>query len=65
MTTERTDQGEQIVLPGAQRSATQAAAAREAAGHGKMRPRKPQKPPGGIFTVQTPGQPDLFEEERE
>jgi hypothetical protein len=63
MTTERTDQGEQIVLPGAERSARQAAAAREATGSGKLRARKPQLPPGDLFAVQTPAHPDLFEEE--
>jgi hypothetical protein len=39
MTTETTDQGEQIVLPGAERSARQAAAARGA----KMRPKRAQR----------------------
>ena len=43
--TERTDQGAQYFLPGAERSARQAAAARGA----KMRPKKPQLPPGGLF----------------
>lgn len=59
-TTEHTDQGEQIVLPGAERSARQAAAARENQGRGKLRPRKPQKDPGGLFATNETEQPELF-----
>ena len=53
MTIERTQQGDQIVLPGAERSAHQAAAAREKEAHGKT------LGPGGMFAIETP-QPDLF-----
>ena len=52
MTIERTQQGDQIVLPGAERSAHQAAAAREKEAHGKMRAKR-------VFAIETP-QPDLF-----
>lgn len=46
---EPTDQGDQIVIPGGERSAVQAAAARNAAGRGRMRSRRPQRDPGGLF----------------
>jgi hypothetical protein len=46
---EPTDQGDQIVIPGGERSAIQAAAARNAAGRGRMRSRRPQRDPGGLF----------------
>lgn len=59
MTIERTQQGDQIVLPGAERSAHQAAAAREKEAHGKMRAKRVQLGPGGMFAIETP-QPDLF-----
>jgi hypothetical protein len=55
MTTEMTDQGEQIVLPGAERSAHQAAAARGA----KSKPKVKQLPPGGLFETRAE-QIDLF-----
>ena len=51
-----TDQGDQFILPGAERSARQAAAARGA----KMRSKKPQQPPGGLFEAPTPEEPTLF-----
>ncbi len=60
MSTERTDQGEQTILPGAERSARQAAASRESIGHGKIRPKKPQKDPGGLFAPKEAEQPKLF-----
>lgn len=56
---ERTNQGLQRVIPGAERSAVQAAAAREASGHGRIKARKPQQEPGGMFATTTP-QPNLF-----
>lgn len=56
---EKTDQGQQIVIRWAGRSARQAAAAREAAGHGKIQPKAPQLPAGGMFDPGRP-QPDLF-----
>jgi hypothetical protein len=40
----------QSILPGAQKSARQAAQAREDRGRGMMLPKIPQKPPGGLFT---------------
>jgi len=58
MTTEHTDQGEQIVLPGAERSARQAAAARLGP-TGKLRPRKAQRDPGPLFERHDT-EPDLF-----
>ncbi len=61
MTTEPTDQGEQIILPGAERSARQAAQAREDAGRGKLKPRVPQKDPAGLFAPLPPSQPGLFD----
>jgi len=54
--TERTDQGEQFILPGAERSARQASAARAA----KLRARKPQLPPGGLFEAAKPEEPALL-----
>lgn len=57
---DRTAQGLQCVLPGAERSARQAMAAREAAGHGRIPPRVPQLPAGGLFEPREPEQPDLF-----
>ena len=56
---EPTQQGLQAVAPGCERSAVQAAAAREAAGHGRKRSRKPQREPGGMFDL-APSQPTLF-----
>ena len=44
-TMEKTDQGWQRVIPGAERDAHQAVAARGE----KMRHRKPQRAPGGLF----------------
>ena len=58
MTIERTREGDQIVLPGAERSARQAAAAREGP-TGKLRARKPQRDPGGMFDL-PPAEPELF-----
>ena len=54
--TEKTEQGEQFVLPGAEQSARQAAAAREAEGHGKIVSEVPQQAPGGLFEPPEPGQ---------
>jgi hypothetical protein len=54
--TERTDQGEQYILPGAERSARQAAAARGE----KMRAKRPQLPPGGLFEAPEAEEPALF-----
>jgi hypothetical protein len=53
-----TDQGEQFILPGAERSARQAAAARGE----KMRAWKPQLPPGGLFEAPEVEEPRLFED---
>jgi hypothetical protein len=46
---DRTDQGEQRVLPGGERSAQQAAMAREARWRGKSGQSVAQKEPGGMF----------------
>lgn len=46
---ERTDQGIQQVMPGMERSAQQAAAAREAQGQGALRSDTAQEEPGGMF----------------
>lgn len=59
MTTDKTNQGMQIVLPGTERSARQAAAAREQRNHGKMRSAKPQREPGGMFAIEKP-EPSLL-----
>lgn len=60
--TDLTDQGEQIVIPGAEKSAVQAAVAREATGRGKMRSRRLQKPAGGMFDATAKDcQPSLFD----
>jgi len=47
--TELTEQGEQMVMPGMERSAVQAMRAREAEGGGMIRAAVPQLEPGGIF----------------
>lgn len=57
---EATAQGDQFVLPGAERSARQAMQAREEAGRGMIRPRSPQAEPGGLFAPQETPQPGLF-----
>lgn len=57
---EPTAQGPQLVIPGGERSARQAAASREAEGRGRIRPRKPQQPPAGLFAPVDEPQPDLF-----
>jgi hypothetical protein len=64
MAVEKTSQGMQIILPvaGMARSACAAAAARKAAGHRKLLPKKPQLEPGGLFDQPEPVQRDLFEE---
>jgi hypothetical protein len=54
--TERTARGEQYILPGAERSARQAVAARGE----KMRSKKLQLPPGGMFEAPEPEEPCLF-----
>lgn len=60
--TEQTAQGEQLVIPGAERSARQAAEAREAEGHGRIAPPAEQQEPGGLFAPpEPPPQPGLFE----
>lgn len=56
MTTERTQQGDQTVIPGAERSARQAAKARGE----KIRPKKPQADPGPLFQEKPKERPDLF-----
>jgi hypothetical protein len=61
MTIERTEQGDQIVLPGAEQSARQAAEAREALSRGRMRAKAPQQPPGGLFDVPAPVERGLFD----
>ncbi len=60
MRTEETDQGEQIVIPGAERSARQAAQAREDQGRGKIRARKAQREPSGLFETKETEQPKLL-----
>ncbi len=60
--TEKTAQGLQVVLSGAERSAHQAAAARDAAGNGRIHARKPQQQPNGPLFTYTPRQPGLFDE---
>jgi hypothetical protein len=60
MTIERTAQGTQIVLQGAERSARQAMAAREHDGRGMLRAKKPQRPPGGLFDPPEVPEPELF-----
>ncbi len=62
--TEMTDQGEQIIMPGMERSAQQAIEAREAAGHGRIRPEGPQQEPGGLFAAMEAEHPDLFAAEQ-
>jgi hypothetical protein len=59
-TIEKTAQGDQLVIPGAEQSAQQAMAAREAEGHGKIAPQAPQQEPGGLFETPKPEEPDLF-----
>lgn len=58
---ERTEQGIQVIMPGAERSARQAMAAREAAGHGRIAPRAPQTEPGGLFAPLVPNERGLFD----
>lgn len=57
--TERTAQGEQLVIPGAERSALQAQAAREAEGRGRIAPTAPQEAPGGLFEEPAAEEPEL------
>lgn len=61
---ETTSQGPQLVIPGAERSARQMAAARDAAGHGRIRPRVAQRDVssigGGLFAPIAPHEPELF-----
>jgi hypothetical protein len=56
--TEKTDQGQQIVIPGTERSALQAAKERGE----KMRPKKPQADPGPLFEPREKRPPDLIGE---
>ena len=59
-TVERTEQGMQRVLPGAERSAVQSAQSRESSGRGKLQPTKPQKAADeGLFGKKTLPQPKL------
>lgn len=57
--------GEQLVIPGAERSAQQVAKAREAAGRGKLKPKVEQKAPGGMFGPAKTDEPTLFEARKE
>jgi hypothetical protein len=57
---EQTDQGAQLVIPGAERSARQAAQAREDAGRGMATTDVPQREPGGLFETPKAPEPDLF-----
>jgi len=57
---EPTPQGEQLIIPGAEPSAVQAAAAREAEGRGRIAPPAAQQGPGGLFAAPEPEQPGLF-----
>lgn len=57
---EQTDQGAQLVIPGAERSARQAAQAREDAGRGMATTDTPQQEPGGLFEPPKASEPDLF-----
>lgn len=59
---EQTAQGPQLVIPGGERSAHQAAASRDAAGNGRIHARKPQQEPGGPLFSYSPPQPSLFDE---
>lgn len=60
-TVEQTDQGAQLVMPGAERSARQAAQAREDAGRGRATTDTPQQEPGGLFAPPPESeQPGLF-----
>lgn len=54
---EQTDQGAQLVIPGAERSAQQAMEARDAEGHGRIAPKATQEEPGGLFEPPSPDQP--------
>jgi hypothetical protein len=58
--TELTDQGEQLIFPGAERSARQAAQARETTGRGMMRGATPQEEAGGLFALPKEAQEELF-----
>lgn len=53
-TVEPTPQGEQLIIPGAERSAVQAAASREAEGRGRATTDVPQEEPGGLFAEPAP-----------
>jgi hypothetical protein len=59
--TERTEQGQQYIIPGAKQSAAQAAAAREAEGRGRIRAAVTQAAPGGMFEQRTAEEPGLFD----
>lgn len=52
---------DQTILPGAEHSAQQLAEAREASGHGRIRPTAAQKEPGGLFE-EPDAQTRLFEQ---
>lgn len=53
-------EGQQTVIPGAERSAKQLAEAREASGHGKVKASAEQKEPGGLFEPKAEPEPDMF-----
>jgi hypothetical protein len=59
--TERTEQGQQYIIPGAEQSAAQAAAAREAEGRGRIRAAVTQAAPGGMFEQRAAEEPGLFD----
>lgn len=58
---EPTTQGEQLILPGGERSAVQAAQARETAGRGRIASERPQEAPGGLFAEPETAHPELFD----
>jgi hypothetical protein len=58
-TIDRTEQGEQRVLPSGERSAQQAAKAREARWHDKSGKQVTQKEPGGMFEARSAAEPEL------
>jgi hypothetical protein len=62
VTTEQTPQGEQAVIPGTERSARQAQAAREAEGRGRIRSRTEQKDADeGLFAEKRDDETPLFQ----
>lgn len=57
---DQTAAGAQIVMPGAEQSARQLAAAREAQGRGRMTAARTQADPGGLFAPRPVDEPDMF-----